>query len=340
MRTLKISCVMLGLLFLLLFLRISYSAGQVAVEFLYWDPSTDPKYCDTCPPWIAAYLDFLNKNETIRSVSEHDWEDKVVFEWIDITSATGDEKRQLYNISSQKNSVLVINGQLKIEGAFNETYIVETIEAVLEEVSSVRIPGVLPGDYWIVNTSFTWLTTPYSDSLVDLWSNAEMINTTILNVSDTNVTYSMFIYLANGSDRRYICEVDVATGESNISSFLPPYWIVAANLWVGDSLYTDGSFFNWKINATEMKEYAGQDRQVNIVNITSGSISYLYYYDKLTGIMLDGNATTSDYSAQGVTKEIIPEFPSPLVLPLFMAATLLVVIAYRRKHKPVLRRTI
>ncbi|UCE96671.1 MAG: hypothetical protein JSV51_03500 [Candidatus Bathyarchaeota archaeon] len=136
----NISRVMLGLVFLLLFLRISYSAGQVIVEFFYWDPSTDPRYCDTCPPWIASYNDFLTKNQTIQRIHDRGWDDKVAFEWIDLTSAPGDVL-QLYNITSRRNSVLVINGTLKIEGDLNETYIVKAIEAILEEIAPPDQPS-------------------------------------------------------------------------------------------------------------------------------------------------------------------------------------------------------
>jgi hypothetical protein len=48
--------------------------------------------------------------------------------------------------------------------------------------------------------------------------------------------------------------------------------------------------------------------------------------------MDDYGATSLDGSLVYVPVTVVPEFSSFLVLPLFMIATLLAVIAYRKKH--------
>lgn len=101
---------------------------QVVVEFLFWDPSGDPRYCGTCPSWVALYNDFLAKNETMTRVWS-DYGEQAVFKWIDITTADGLEKKQAYNVTTP-NSV-VINGKLRIEGEFTEPDVRNAVASAL-----------------------------------------------------------------------------------------------------------------------------------------------------------------------------------------------------------------
>ncbi len=132
----------LTLLIVLILLSIDavYSSEQIAVEFLYYDPSTDPRFCDTCPPWIAVYEEFLMENQTINNIRLKYSEDPVVFEWIDILSPLGVQKKQSYNISILKTSVLVINGSITIVGDFNQTYIEEVVDSILAEIPPPNPP--------------------------------------------------------------------------------------------------------------------------------------------------------------------------------------------------------
>jgi len=60
----------------------------------------------------------------------------------------------------------------------------------------------------------------------------------------------------------------------------------------------------------------GTEVSYDLLPCSNSTHSYLYF--------------TYNHSTQEVI--VIPEFPSFLILPLFMIATLLAVIAYRRKH--------
>jgi len=126
---LAIQRVILFFVLLTLFTQIGYSTGQVVVKFLYWDPTTDPRYCYTCPTWIELYRDFLSKNQTMTRI-RGDYE-LVDFIWIDFTSAEGISLKQSMNITSPNS--LIINSKLKIEGSFNETSIREAIDAALND---------------------------------------------------------------------------------------------------------------------------------------------------------------------------------------------------------------
>ncbi|MEM2970218.1 MAG: cytochrome c biogenesis protein CcdA [Candidatus Bathyarchaeia archaeon] len=120
-------------LFTLSLVQLCYASNPLIVEFIYWNPEADPNYCNTCPTWIKAYEAFLKKNETVTRLSQA-YLGKVDFQWIDANSPLGMEKKQLYQISSNS---LVINGAIKIEGDFNETYIKEVINKMLSNTSFI-----------------------------------------------------------------------------------------------------------------------------------------------------------------------------------------------------------
>ena len=115
---------------ILLFVSTAYPIEQVIIEFLYWDPSTSDFWCPECPPWQEAYERFLSKNETMNEIRS-EYNNQVLVEWIEYHSESGQEKSQLYNIT-QPNSIIV-DGEVKIEEEFNETYIREVINAHLGE---------------------------------------------------------------------------------------------------------------------------------------------------------------------------------------------------------------
>jgi cytochrome c biogenesis protein CcdA len=110
---------------------ITYSAEQVTVHFLYWDPSTDPTYCGTCPSWLDQYQKFLAKNQTVARIQE-DYS-QVTFVRINFYSSAAAGIEQELNIRVPNS--LVINMNVTIEGEFNETYIRMAIDAFLNDTS-------------------------------------------------------------------------------------------------------------------------------------------------------------------------------------------------------------
>jgi len=125
--------------FFFVFLGIARSSNQVMIELFYWDPSTDSDFCQFCHNWIELYEGFLSKNETITNI-QSDYADKVLVEWIEYESDDGQRKAASYNITSP-NSVM-INGEVRIEGEFNETVLREIIDAYL--IHDVAVLSVVP----------------------------------------------------------------------------------------------------------------------------------------------------------------------------------------------------
>jgi hypothetical protein len=124
-------------------------------------------------------------------------------------------------------------------------------------------------------------------------------------------------------------------------------YIIAANLNQGDKILNTATADT--INKTETRTILGASRSVNILNFTYSAAGqdmlFTYIYDKASGIQL-GFEMKINIIEQAVTYtnsysiidtnifdvEPIPEFQSWMLLPLFMIATLLVVILQKRKH--------
>jgi cytochrome c biogenesis protein CcdA len=137
---------LLSFVLFLLFIEIAYSAKQVVIEFLYWDPSTDPRWCPDCDSWIYAYDEFLRRNDTMNRIRSN-YTGKVLVNWIGYYSPVGQNESQYYNITrynsivikSEEDNVTIVQGD---SSGFNETYIREVIDAYLEETPPPPPPSL------------------------------------------------------------------------------------------------------------------------------------------------------------------------------------------------------
>jgi hypothetical protein len=187
------------------------------------------------------------------------------------------------------------------------------------------------------------------------------INITVQTASANSITYNLVIYNDTTVKDNMSVSLNVETGESN-SSALDIYPIIAANLGVGDAIYTDGllDVRHYIINETIMANYFGFQRETNCLILHGDSINVLepgdlvanqtvqvdWYWDKVTGVIVqfvsDMHINRSD-GGSGVLvthweTEIsildaipsIPELPSFIILP--MLAAILAVTVYRRKQ--------
>lgn len=136
MEKLQKTLALLLMLFLVLsFLRTTYAYTYVSVKFVYWDPRTDPQFCETCEVWINRLEEYFARNETVNRIKA-DYGGKALFEWIDFYSSAGALARIKYNL--WKTNSLVISGgdgnYSVFDNNFNETLIRETIDAYLAGV--------------------------------------------------------------------------------------------------------------------------------------------------------------------------------------------------------------
>ena len=207
----------------------------------------------------------------------------------------------------------------------------------MAEADVTGYAGVAVGDWWRFEVDFTWLTTPYPNDWCDLANNTDWMKCTVLDVSGTNVTFQQLYHLKNGTERDVIGLIDITTGQSNGSSsyMICPYMVISANLTIGEPIFTEVYPYNqWDINATVSRTYAGTDIEANFLNVSSPSSGVVLYFAKDSGILCEFESTVyNSYYAHVLLIEnpIIPEFPSFIILPLFMIAALLAVI--RRKYR-------
>jgi hypothetical protein len=134
-----------GFVLALLLVEIACSSGHVVVDFLYYDPSEDPKFCPVCDLWIEAYEDFLAKNETMNRI-QSDYGSQVLLNWTKHDSPDGQAEIRFYNIT-QSNSLVIRTDEGSvaiIQGDFNETYIRTVIDAYLQRTQASSPSSPLP----------------------------------------------------------------------------------------------------------------------------------------------------------------------------------------------------
>jgi hypothetical protein len=199
-------------------------------------------------------------------------------------------------------------------------------------------PGVSVGQ-WVKYGDYV-VTTPAESVISPDWSMIEVVG-----VSGKEVTLRITGAYMNGTaipTSEVVCNIEV--GRTNEWQ----RYLIAANLNQGDKILNLAE--SDTINKTETRTILGTNRSVNILNFTYSAAGqdmiFTYIYDKASGIDLGfemkmtiiepGVTYTNSYSIIDTNLfdcEPIPEFQSwIIILPLFMIATLLVVIIQKRKH--------
>jgi len=127
--------------------------------------------------------------------------------------------------------------------------------------------------------------------------------------------------------------IDVSTG---VSTGFSLGFFIAANLNAGDQFAPAQTALT--INETVSREYSGQNVEVNHLNVSDSSGTTInFYWVKATGMLAEYNihevfnGEVSDSTARLTSASVIPEFPTPLLLLTFVAATLSAAIVLRRK---------
>ena len=226
--------------------------------------------------------------------------------------------------------------------------------------ANTRVPGVAPGQFL-----------HYLTNVAANGNDAELIshvqqsqgwgNVTVLSVSGVNVTFQQVFYNAT-TNQSYATIQNVENGQANGSMSMFPIFFFAADLSAGDPIFIGSGAP--PINETINANYLGQQLETNHLMISinkTNTYQYGYltnytvtaqgYWERKTGIMLDYNLEMDYSRPDGVggvliahvqtrvlilsaapLPPVIPEFPSFLILPLFMMATLLAAIVYRKKH--------
>ena len=210
----------------------------------------------------------------------------------------------------------------------------------------VLTPGVGPGDTFEYDVTASWSSSDEYASipagLVD-YNQTETVEVRISSVSGSNVSTFVAFYYKNESYWGEYGLVDVDTGVD----YGPFAAIIAGNLNAQEVIHPLVPDYI-AINETVIKAYESGPRETNRIliehtNATTGITSrFDRFFDKETGMLVESHETTSSTNPETTTTVswnikssnvwVIPEFPSVLILPLFMIATIIVIIAYKKKY--------
>lgn len=155
-----------------------------------------------------------------------------------------------------------------LNGAFN-----------IQPVKAGGTVGVKAGD-WIkcTYTISGWPAgTPYPE-----WLKVEF-----LSVEGTNATIRVTMRMSDGTEQNDTMTVDVATGGGTFQG--QSGFVIPANCTTGDSIYMTG-YGNVTIAGEATGTYAGASRTVVYASFSQYGTQLTYYWDKLTGVLVEASA--------------------------------------------------
>ncbi len=165
---------------------------------------------------------------------------------------------------------------------------------------------------------------------------------TITAVSGTAVTISEVVRIGGiiGPPSTYIIDVSYPFGNFGSSNQdNQPQWLVRANLNVGDGvIYNNQNVLGpWSnVSYITSRVYLGYSRQVAVVRNdfqlyqNPTVVTTYYYFDKVTGILVEEDTDTGSYYAISQSN-VIPEFSSILLL-FYLFSLTLVFVWLKKKH--------
>ncbi|KON33173.1 hypothetical protein AC477_01835 [miscellaneous Crenarchaeota group-1 archaeon SG8-32-1] len=222
------------------------------------------------------------------------------------------------------------------------TLLLSSIMIVQLGIAQVRTVGVSEGEWFKYGIELDWnyeLEESPEDFIFTDFLEGDIITLTIQDVSGTNVTGQFTIHYENGSERILNGSVDLTTGEGDLRN-----WLISANLNANNPLYE--TEIDETINQTVSQSYPWGSRQTNQLlysyNFSSGedysSLNLGFYWDQEIGILtelsleaeMQQNGTLMDGSVSLILTESnqqnIPEFPTIILVLLFILVTLLAII--------------
>jgi len=148
------------------------------------------------------------------------------------------------------------------------------IIANFEEVQA----GVKAGDW--IKLEYTITGWPAGESYPE-WLKLEFVS-----VENTTVTSLMTMHMSDGTEESDIEPIDLGEGSE---------FVISANLTTGDSVYVAG-YGDVAIEGKTTRTYVGANRTVVYASFSWSwyEIEATYYWDKLTGVLVEGFLTYAD----------------------------------------------
>lgn len=136
----------------------------------------------------------------------------------------------------------------------------------------------------------------------------EMLRIEFQNVSGASLTVNITVYTTSLTELSEIKNIDLTSENANDDFPMEPWfnarvYFVPSGLTVNDSVYLGQIFGNVTIIGDTTKSYAGANREVIYANFSQQNFSYVFYWDKQTGLLTEGTRTFG----VGVTDVVISE---------------------------------
>ncbi|MGB6872760.1 MAG: hypothetical protein WBE46_01225 [Dehalococcoidia bacterium] len=127
----------------------------------------------------------------------------------------------------------------------------------------------------------------------------EWLKLEFLTVEGTIATVRFTQHISDGTEQSDTAPVDVV---SNIEVPMLAGIVISANLTTGDSVYIAGHG-NVSIEDEAIKAYAGADRTVVYASFSQNETQVTYYWDKLTGVMVEVSSIYPGFTATAKAAE-------------------------------------
>jgi hypothetical protein len=128
----------------------------------------------------------------------------------------------------------------------------------------------------------------------------EWLRLEFLSVEGTSATTRATMHMSNGTEQSDTVPVDVVEGGGEVFGLSGA--VISANLTTGGSIYMTG-FGNVAIEGETTRTYAGANRTVVYASISQDGVQLTYYWDKLTGVLVEASTTYAEFTGTGKATE-------------------------------------
>jgi uncharacterized repeat protein (TIGR02543 family) len=165
----------------------------------------------------------------------------------------------------------------------------------IEDVEDAKTTITMDGDYYIIANfeevqvgvkAGDWIKLEYT---INGWpageSYPEWYKLEFVSVEGTTVTELMTMHMSDGTEESDTTSGDLGEGGGELSGS-----VISANLTTGDSFYMAG-YGDVTIEGKTTRTYVGANRTVVYTSFSQYGSQLTYYWDKLTGVIVEASAT-------------------------------------------------
>jgi hypothetical protein len=179
---------------------------------------------------------------------------------------------------------------------------------LVASASALVSVGVYNGDWIEYNVT--------ADGAPNQGHDVQWARMEVTDVQNPNINVTITSQFTNGSNETINSTLNLETGH------LIDDFIIPAGLKVGDS-FPDENYGNVTITGSEVRTFAGASRTVLTANMGNSS----YVWDQETGVSVEGNTTTADYTIYSVASATNMWMPTPTQVGSATSSAIMTIIA-------------